>query len=1107
MQSIQSSSFQSDKSLLPDDGGEIIKGGFLLKRTDRFRSWAPRYIVLKANILLYYISKDQDFLDDKFNSKGKGKEFYDMIYTKDASRNRLQDTSNAKRKWFSLKLCVVRCGVQCRTGYPFSLYVEHSKTQQKMFLAARSEDERIEWIQALLTAIGESVITPLPCSNFKRSEDSSPDLLFTLQCLANSPPVMGSNGKKRPTNQHLASLNRILQKNGRGSPGIGLRGSLVALLRPTPPPSASLSSPVLGVDALNAYIEDMVEAMMMLLHWGADVNEVFTDDMARPWDAKRPPLHYALMERVLEFFSDPSAVPATSPLDRSWRATRAGISSPGVGTPDPRAKGKAKDKGKGKGKEDLDRGSEKEKGSPLWHCVFYLTLHGANPTYFNLTTSSQVVPAGNLLHDVARLHYLQGRDLPFAMVESVKLAVRVGLDTNLENARGMSPLHAALRKGSETLALLLIEQCRAKVTDLKEMTVKHRTQSAVQPLPSSPPVSPAAPTATPTPPLVLRQDTVPLPNVAPNTQPPSSDERPLQDIQPPTKANEHGPPTKAPPSPPQEATLEVKQPEPQVPQQEASAMADPEKRGEGAPRNTQNARSSSRPRKLRTQAHHSTRYHTSETLLRTRGSRERRGQDAGGIGRSRSMEGLHQSTRHRHRRHARDTSHTGDEDEHQAKPDTTKSLRNRTLRDNSVGIMNDFIEHKDKTRKHSVMRDEALAWDVSDTSPRHTDRIPNEPTEPTRTTQTTPVPAPTPDLEAITTTTTTTPTTPPLSPSIGSLPLLHVNPTLPPHHAQDDAQLPLYSPGLQRNRAPSGLQELLGEKDAIWNTIWVLGSSESVLTSGRERSPSTSSDGSRTGSIGTHRTELTPRPPPPKAGPSTPKPSAGSRSPISKDPNVEVVTKLGNRIGRGTLLEGGSLLHSATVGTCFEVMERLLQGEWGGRAAWTAEINGTDSKGCTPLAYAVMQQQRESVKFLVRHQADVLTVNHRGQNLVSQFILGAQFPQREFCEWLVDEISTSPETREWLINGQDQNGNTPMHLLLLVDMGTGITNQNITREIKMDILQCLLGMGAKLDVLNHSFYTPIDFAKRSNEKGIIDLLDQHLRGRRGEGKQIDMRIM
>lgn len=64
--------------------------------------------------------------------------------------------------------------------------------------------------------------------------------------------------------------------------------------------------------------------------------------------------------------------------------------------------------------------------------------------------------------------------------------------------------------------------------------------------------------------------------------------------------------------------------------------------------------------------------------------------------------------------------------------------------------------------------------------------------------------------------------------------------------------------------------------------------------------------------------------------------------------NTNLIVRIGNRIGRGTVLEGGSLLHSAAVGGCVEFMSNLLWGVWGGAEAWKEEING---RGESPFLF------------------------------------------------------------------------------------------------------------------------------------------------------------
>lgn len=154
-------------------------------------------------------------------------------------------------------------------------------------------------------------------------------------------------------------------------------------------------------------------------------------------------------------------------------------------------------------------------------------------------------------------------------------------------------------------------------------------------------------------------------------------------------------------------------------------------------------------------------------------------------------------------------------------------------------------------------------------------------------------------------------------------------------------------------------------------------------------------------------------------------------------------------------------LHIAAIRNAPHIVELLLD--------FGADPNYKDGKGRTPIFYAIYNQNYGVAIDLINKGARLDVVDFNGETIL-HFTVGRN--SYNILEYLLQNFPAFNN----FINFKDNDGNTPLHIAAFM----GYT----------DIAELLLRYGANPNLRNKNGETPLDIAKKSNNRPLIDLLQQ-----------------
>ncbi|KRT78598.1 Ankyrin repeat-containing protein, partial [Oryctes borbonicus] len=145
--------------------------------------------------------------------------------------------------------------------------------------------------------------------------------------------------------------------------------------------------------------------------------------------------------------------------------------------------------------------------------------------------------------------------------------------------------------------------------------------------------------------------------------------------------------------------------------------------------------------------------------------------------------------------------------------------------------------------------------------------------------------------------------------------------------------------------------------------------------------------------------------------------------------------------------------HQALLNRQFDAAKKLLP---------KVDINSKDANGNTYLLRACMNDDIDTVKWLIQNGAKTDVLHRTGRNLL---FIAIKSKHMDIIRWLADEK---------LFQGTTYNGQTPLHEAVSMN--------------QLDIVKVLVGAGEEAAVQNQSGKTALDLAHQQNDKNILKWL-------------------
>lgn len=173
--------------------------------------------------------------------------------------------------------------------------------------------------------------------------------------------------------------------------------------------------------------------------------------------------------------------------------------------------------------------------------------------------------------------------------------------------------------------------------------------------------------------------------------------------------------------------------------------------------------------------------------------------------------------------------------------------------------------------------------------------------------------------------------------------------------------------------------------------------------------------------------------------------------------------------------------------TANEVQEAIKAG---------ADINKKNDKGYTPLNFLLICSRREAAKFLINEGVDIHAKNNDGRTAVSCALDGVlpdiacllikkgvevNFSTLSSAVYH-DEIEIVKTILDHGMNVNHQNEHGTTALMNAIRYGGG----------NFEMVKTLIYRGAKVDIKDNKGETALDFAKESNNKEILEFLENYL---------------